>query len=222
MPRSNLTHDDSYRGLPIRPDSHGNCLDILECTHRLMADMLSRHSRVFGGMLTLNFPRGTGYLPNNDHMIQFMDRFATYLNSRGIDYAYVWAREQAEPGAQHHYHLLLMLDGDKTWAFYGGHLETASRMWAEVVGVPKEGLVHLSEWDEAGDDRFPYVRNGGVMVRRSDPGFKEALGLLFERFSYVAKQSTKEGTPRNVRRFASSLVAGPVSPFPDSALAVRV
>lgn len=209
MPRNNLTHDDNYRGLPIRPEPElGNCLDILEAIHLRLDDMVDRHCRVFAVRFDLTLPWETGNVPHNRYVQAFADAFCRYLHGLGIDHHYTWVREQPGPDAQPHWHLLLLMDGNRTWSFYGGHSETATRLWAEALGtVPRPGLVHLCTWTEANDGDFPYVGNGGVMIRRNSPDCEAAYRLLFHRASYLAKATTKEFTPPNLRRFSASHLA---------------
>jgi len=206
MPRKNLTYDNHYLGLPILPEpEHGNYLPILDAIHRGMERMVDRHCRVFGVILGLSLPWETGCVPHNGHMQTFFDAFSRCLKGRGIDYHYVWVREQPAADAQPHFHCLVLFDGNKTWSFYGQHLDTASRLWAETLGLERgDGLVHLCTWDEAMDPNIPYVGNGGVMIQRNSPDCDQAYQLLFARSAYLGKAITKEFTPRDVRKFSTS------------------
>ena len=97
------------------------------------------------------------------------------------------------------------MDGNKTWSFYDGNREKAVEVWAEVLGVPVgDGLVHLCEWSEAFTPTHSYVRNGGVMMMRSDSSFGQAYPLLFHRASYLSKAITKQFTPKSLRKFSAS------------------
>ena len=206
MPRKELTYDDRYLGLPILPEpEHGNYLPILDAIHVRMQDMLDRHCRVFGALLGLNLPWDSGRVPHNRHVQAFFDAYSRYLKGRGIDYHYVWVREQPAADAQPHFHCLVLFDGNKTWSFYPGHLDTASRLWASALGVERgDGLVHLCTWHEAMDPDIPYVGNGGVMMLRNSPDCDQAYQLLSHRASYISKFITKEFTPPNLRKFSAS------------------
>ena len=206
MPRKNLTYDNHYLGLPILPEPEcGNYLDILEAIRLRMESMVDRHLRVFGILFCLNLPWEAGCVPHNRHVQAFFDSFSRCLKGRGIDYHYVWVREQPAADAQPHFHCLVLLDGNKTWSFYGGHLDTVTRLWAETLGISVgDGLVHLCTWEEAMDPNIPCVGNGGVMMRRSSPDYDQAYQLLFSRSAYLAKAITKEFTPRDVRKFSTS------------------
>ena len=97
------------------------------------------------------------------------------------------------------------MNGNRTWSFYGGHLEEAKRIWGIALGgADGRGRVHVCHWKEAFTPKYPYVGNGGVMIMRNDPSFEQAYALLFERSSYLAKVITKQFTPKNLRKFSTS------------------
>jgi hypothetical protein len=206
MPKNPFTYEDTYMGLPIIPEpDSGNYLDILDAIRARMEDMVDRHSKVFGVLLGLNLPAGSGTVPHNRHAQTFVDAFSRYLKGRGIDYHHVWVREQPTAEAQPHWHMFLALDGNRTLSFQGGHLRKAETLWAETLNVEQaSGLVHLCDWQEATGGSFPVVGNGGVMIKRNSPEFPRAYGLLFRRASYLAKQRTKEFTPKGLRKFSVS------------------
>jgi hypothetical protein len=206
MPRRKLTTDSNYMGLSILPEpEHGNYLNILEAIRLRMNDMIDRHCKVFGVLFGLNLPWGSGIVPDNHHVEAFMGDFCEYLRGLGIDYHYVVVREQVAPDAQPHWHGFLLMDGNRTWSFYGGHLEEAKRIWGTALGgVEGRGRVDVSRWDEAFSPTYPYVGNGGVMMMRNDPRFEQAYQLLFERASYLGKVITKQFTPKSLRKFSSS------------------
>jgi hypothetical protein len=194
MPRNPLTYGNEYQGVPILPEpEHGNHLSILDAIHRTMTDMVDRHC-------------GFGVVADNHHVEEFMGEFAEYLSGRGIDYRYCWVREQPAPGSQPHWHVLILLDGNRTWSFFHGHLEAATRIWGGVLGgVNAGGLVDVSDWHEAFTPTHPYVGNGGVMIDRNSAHRDKAFVLLHTRSSYLAKAITKEFTPKGLRKFSASL-----------------
>jgi hypothetical protein len=173
-----------------------------------METMVDCHCKVFGVLLGLNLPWEIAEVDDNNPMQKLMDRFGRYLEGRGIDHRYVWVREQPASNSQPHWHLLLLLNGNRTWSFYGGHLETVNRIWSEVLATARcDGLVHLCTWSESSDPGLPYVRNGGAMIQRNAADFEAAYTVLFKRASYLAKAVTKQFTPPNLRRFSASHAA---------------
>jgi len=190
---SNLTYGNSYMGLPILPEpEHGSRIDILEAIRTKMNAMTERHCKVFAVLIGLNLPWETGNVPDDRYVEAFMDAFGGHLESRGIDHCCHWVREQGSPDSQPHWHALMLMNGNRTWSFYGRPMETATRLWSETLGVSQgSGLVHRYEWDEATDPRYPSVRNGGVMLIRNSPDFSQAYRLLFKRASYTCKTQGK-------------------------------
>jgi hypothetical protein len=206
MPRKNITREDSYKGLSILGNPKDGCyIDILEAIRVRMENMVTRHCKVFGGLLTLNLPSGSGSVPDSDYVIGFAKALSRYLEGCSIEYHYVWAREQPTKDGQPHWHVLLLLDGNRTQSFYSRHLHTVGRLWAESLRIERgDGFAHLSTWVESSDPDYPYVRNGGVMIVRSSPDFQAAYGVLFKRASYLAKVDTKKFTPRGLRKYSPS------------------
>jgi len=201
MPVNNFTYENQFRGLPILPEPEfGNRIDILNRIRLLMDDMIDRHCKVLCTRLDMSLSAGTGPVPHNRHMQAFVDAFSAYLASKRIDHHHVWAREQESAASGIHWHALVMMDGNRTRSFFGPHLKRARKLWTKQAG----GGIHLGEWWEADDSRFPYVKNGGVMIRRNGPDFDQAYRLAYERFSYLAKQITKTAIPPGLRAFSSS------------------
>lgn len=208
MPVNNLLYANSYQGYDILPEPEdGNRIDILSRSLALLRTMTENHYRVLAVRFDLRFP-DDGYVPHPDNrqIVRFMEAFADYLNGRGLDYAYLWTREQNRGEGRQHYHVLLLLDGDRTRSFHGGHMERATDIWNHVLRQPGyEGLVHHCPWSREQRAGLSCAVGGGLMLTRSAPDFAETFRTLFLRVSYLAKARTKTGMPHGKRVFGASL-----------------
>jgi hypothetical protein len=209
MPVNNLLYANSYQGYDIIPEPElGNRSDILSRFLAILLDMTGKHCRVFAVRFELRFP-DEGFVPSPDNrqIVRFMEAYADYFKAEGLDYAYLWVREQDAGERRQHYHVVLLLDGNRTRSFYGGHMDHATDLWNHVLRLRGyEGLVHLCLWSWELEAERPYALGGGLMLARTDPGFEEAFRTLFKRVSYLAKARTKTGTPPGKRMFGASLL----------------
>jgi len=208
MPRNNFVRTDNFMGLPLVPRADGYYRDILDRMRVLFDHAAANHHKVLAVRFDLRRPEVCAHLPANQPVSDFMKLFSDYLNSRQprIDHEFLWACETGDVNQGVHHHVVLWLNGDRTQAFFGDHLDRARELWSHVLGIPfTKWLVHVCDWErEYGHPDMPYVRPDGVVIQRGSEQRDEAYELFFERAAYVGKVSGKANMPPNMRRYASS------------------
>ncbi len=192
----------NYRGISIDSGSGRMCrVEILERQNDLFAHMLHYHSKVFYIRFDVHFPQySQPYPTDNSIFYGFLDSLINTLYRQGLDPHYLWVREQ-EGSDIHHYHVSLLVDGQKTQSAYG-HKQAAEELWAMALDInDARGLIHLCEWDHDTGSQ-----NGGIMIRRDSPHYEASINVCLYRGAYLAKLDSKGNTPRGVREFGSSRV----------------
>lgn len=173
--------------------------DILERIRERMNYSLQQHSQVLGVMLTVRFPQELNATPNNVCFQYFIEEYRRILFTHEYDPQYIWVAEQNE-SQNHHYHLLLFLNGNKIRYFSLPPLE-ANEIWYralkhfyEYTGSV-EGLIHV------GEAVRNQVSSHGYMIPRNNPDMQE---LTLTHFSYFAKLYSKIDIGNRVRVFGAS------------------
>lgn len=200
-----LTYECCYKDLPIQANLERPARkDILGKIHAVIDNHTARQSKSFFMMLTLSYPVNGRYPTDNRAMEVFLKDFKASLERMGgvnLAPSYVWVRENSpesvSPFPRHHYHLILLLDGQKTCRPHK-HVDLARRYWAKALNIDSaNGLVHYHK-----------SHNGmsGIMMMRNNEQFHSQLMECFRMASYVAKAYSK-GTPAGVRDFGGSNVS---------------
>lgn len=144
--------------------------------------------KTFVVLFSMNFPAHIIADHSNAVITLFMDRFTKYLERRDLKPQYLWVREQNQ-SINHHYHCMLILDGNKIQNHYG-IMQEAERIWDEINGCNASGLIHY------GTSPF--------MLRRTDLDFAQAMQNCIYAASYLAKTRGKEHHPHRIRTYNSS------------------
>ena len=155
--------------------------EILERLSGQMHAYLSHHRRMLTLRLDLHLQQYTG---NSRLMSQLLQRLAKQLKrDYGITrLGYLWAREQ-ERAKQQHYHLLLLLDGDKV-QHPSALIQRIEALW-QGLGQPK-----------------PFTPiNCYRMVARGD---LDAFKQVFYRASYLAKVRGKGYRDQAAKDYSAS------------------
>ena len=125
------------------------------------------------------------------------------LSRQGLKPQYIAVREQSTEKHQH-YHVALLLDGQKTQSIYN-HIKTAERLWDNALGLePREGGYGLI--DDCTTSRTGETQINGVMLRPDDPDMEKKKEDCFRRASYLAKTNTKGNAPKYQREMFSSRI----------------
>lgn len=148
-----------------------------------MEAMLSYHSRVFVTRFDLHLSE---YKGDNRLLSRFMDKLKRHLlGVYGMKrIGFIWAREQ-EKAKQHHYHVALLLDGNK--------IRTSGKLldWID------------EKWQQRNQPKVYVPKNCFYMVKRaSSPSFDKA----FYRLSYLAKKRGKGYRPNAVNDYSTSRI----------------
>lgn len=157
------------RPLPINAGvEHGCYLEILTALKSQLDAMLSHHGKVLFIRVDI---RQRDYTADNEPMSEFMRRLKKRLSRRykTSRIAYLWARE-IEKSKHQHYHLILMMDGDK--------VRHPARIIADI-----EYLSDVWDWPKPFTPKRCYY-----LIKRDDA---DTYDKAFYRGSYLAKTRGK-------------------------------
>jgi len=205
MKRTVITQNEprGYLVMPYEGLDTGYRSDILERIRERMMFCLQKHSQVLAVMLVIRFPGCLVAEQNNACFQYFIEEYRRILNFHDYDPHYIWVAEQNQ-AQNHHYHLLLFLDGNKIRYFSVPPLE-ANSVWSRALlrfyGYTGsiDGLIHVGEVSE---NQFSWH---GYMIRRDNPDMQEHA---LTHFSYFAKLHSKICFANRVRVFGASQLRG--------------
>lgn len=149
-----------------------------------MTNQLLENIEIYSKLLLVRFDvRTYSMTPNNNIISKFKKYALSYLaNHYRTVAAFFWVREQTKNAEQAHYHCYVLVSGHK----------------AKAWGVNRQ-LIQARDMLPDMDIWFP--ENAGYLIRRNNP---ESLVVALYRISYLAKNYSKELTPRKVKRYQSS------------------
>jgi len=192
--RSNtITEKPIYNGLAVKASpGYGLHTEILQDNERVMREALHDHSKVFAIMLTVKHPDDREYATDNKNWSRAVKSVVGKLERKKLDPLYAWCIEKNHGDVNHHYHMLMLLNGHKTQDARG-HRSMFAKTWANTIEVDSaDELVHCSD---GGNLR------GGTVLKRGD---EETFNSVFEHASYLAKTRSKGNIPPGVRQYGSS------------------
>ncbi|MDI5875771.1 inovirus Gp2 family protein [Shewanella xiamenensis] len=166
---------------------------------------LSNFNRVCAMRFDLRFPDNMLY-QDPKVISRFIDSFKAHLlvwnsrrsSSHSIGFSYVWCRERYR-SPNWHYHLIFLFNKDAVCGFGSNAFKDDSiynrilDSWASAIPIPAEqalGLVHI-------------CKNGVYWLDQRSEFFLAQLDLAMKRFSYLAKEKTKDIND-GYRNFGSS------------------
>jgi len=195
-------HPWQYNLLPYNGINPGYRTEILDRIAERLIESLQLHSQVLTVPLVIRFPTAIIASPDNNCFQYFIEEYRRCLRDHGFDPHYVWVTEKSQSLNQH-YHLILMLNGNKIRYFSTPPVE-ALHLWGKALqryygynGSP-DGLIHVCCTDN--QSVFPEY---GCIIHRGDI---EALQRIQTIYSYYAKVNTKGFTENRVREFGASLL----------------
>ncbi len=201
------TTDSTYQGYPVLTDEKRGLAidtDIMEKIVNQFDYAEYDKSKVFFFRFDLHFPQGMQAPEDNDHFKHFISAYQKNLSRKGLSPQYVAVREQRR-SENPHYHVISLLDGQKTRNCYG-HLKTAERLWANELGIETDdpgslGIVNHCEKDKKTGERM----KNGTMLDMNRDDYEYVIEASIKRASYLAKVNQKHA-PKGVREvFASRL-----------------
>jgi hypothetical protein len=216
----NITKENNYNGHPLSTtfkNDQGFRTVILDKIFGLLDHMTKHHSKVFFTMFELNYPANSSgmYPDNNALMSMFTEALMTHYERAGHDPKYLWVRERSSTG-QFHYHIMVLLDGNKTQNVHGLHAK-AIELWGRRLGRDGNGYVQLCR-SNVYDNGY-----GGVQLIRNSPVFQQMLEHCFQWASYLAKCYSKGDSPAYINEYGYSrlwdIKARPISKRPILKLA---
>ena len=131
------TAESTYNNHPIITDREKG----LECNTKTLNEIDRQFeyaektkNKIFFMRYDIRFPQGYGDADNGVFR-EFQSKFMKNLSRKGLKPQYVAVREQSTEKHQH-YHVALMLDGQKTQNIHN-HIATAERLWDSTLGLPE-------------------------------------------------------------------------------------
>lgn len=200
---STTTYESTYNNHPImtNPEKQqgGNEL-ILEKIDQMLTHATQQHNKVFFMRMDLRFPQGSSCPGDNAMFSSFQEAYMRHLRRHDLDPQYVAVRE-CSTGKHQHYHMALVLDGNKTQSIYN-HIQAAERLWgAAVGGNGSGGLVNDCTQTRNGEPQ-----QNGIMLRRDDPEFQAKFDRCFHWASYLAKENQKGHKAKRQREVFASRI----------------
>lgn len=203
------TLETTFNNHPIMTDKErglGCDTKILTEIDRQFEHAEKTKSKIFLMRYDIRFPEEYGYADNGIFR-EFQSKFIKNLSRKGLHPQYVAVREQSREKHQH-YHVALMLDGQKTQNIHS-HIVIAERLWNSTLGLPERengyGLI-----DDCTTNRNGEKQVNGVMLRPDDPERDQKKDECFRRASYLAKTNTKGYAPKGQRELFSSRIPSKV------------
>ena len=199
------TTEKTYNNYPIMTDQERG----LSCDTKILQEIERQFeyadetkNKIFFMRYDIRFPEEYHHADNGIFR-EFQSKFMKNLSRKGLKPQYVAVREQSREKHQH-YHVVLILDGQKTQSIYN-HIQTAERLWDSTLGLPEKkngyGLIDDCTRSRAGETQV-----NGVVLRYDDPRRNDKKLDCFRRASYLAKTNTKGNTPKGQRELFSSRI----------------
>ena len=197
----NSNDPNGYLLLPYDGPDAGYRVSILDRIRERLDESLDQHSHVLAVMLAIRFPQALSAELNNHCFQYFIEEYRRILNAHGYDPHYIWVAEK-DASMNHHYHLLLLLNGSRI-RYFQTPPEEASAVWSRALsrfygyGGSMKGLIHVGEVMQ---NQFSCH---GYVIPRDNPDMQK---FALEHFSYFAKVHSKICFPDKVRSFGASLL----------------
>ena len=199
-----LTFERFYLGKPIlqfTTQKIGLDENILFKICQVYDKMFQKHKRVYAMRFDMRLPDGTD-TADNSAFRRFMAYFMQAERRLGNDPEYCAVREESE-GKGVHYHILLLLDGNRTRKSFD-HIELANHIFNKKFGYPRwaySGMIN-----DCTKDNYGRKHPNGYLIDRDDYYTRErSENDSFRQASYLAKASQKDHAKRMRELFSSRL-----------------
>ncbi len=198
-----ITYDETYNGYPILTSKEkglGCDEKILNRIDGLIEHTTQKHNKVLCVRMDLRYPQDYQAPTDNNHISEFISKFSIYFKRNGLDPYYLWVREQKQGRNNQHYHMIVLVDGNK---MQYPHMLTkkAEEHWGSTLKLDGQGLVDHCTKSRSGETQVNSYR-----MRRNCDDYGHVKDACFERCSYLAKVNTKGGAPKRVREIGCSRV----------------
>lgn len=187
---NNIPSERIFNIEKIFPENEHYIPNIRKRLISLLDSYIERHGKVFVVRFTLTFPCGYCFDNSSRHISRFIAKLIQYLNRKGYDSKYLWAREQQSSECPH-YHVAVIANGNKIQ-----HPKTitdaAKALWGSTLQIDATGMVNY---------------DCSQMIRRADINFYKQKERTFTLIRYLAKALSKGPTHDGVRNFGMSRLA---------------
>lgn len=174
---------------------------ILKKIDERMNALYSKTSQILFVRLEIRFPQNLITNSDNRCFQYFINEYRRYLSDKYAN-DYIWVKEQNN-SHNPHFHLLLMLDGNRIR--YYRNCSKATTIWARAlktfyeVNINAKGLIQVCGYTHGG-----VKMNNGINVHRENLALRSEI---FRICSYLAKTYTKEQITFG-RGFGASVLRG--------------
>jgi len=194
-----ITKQELYNNLPILTQSHqGYSKEILDKLYSMLLTYMTKHCKALFIRFDLHFPQEIMAPVDNSRLTHFCTNLKTKFKRANLDPCLFWVREQKEIGRNQHYHLILLLNGNKTQSAYR-HLEVVNTTWAAAVSG---GITNFCT-----EDKYGSPQRNGIMIKRNASGEIEGFKHCFQWGSYLAKFESKGLAPSGIREYGCSNIS---------------
>ena len=197
-----ITFEPTYNGHPINTNKEkkqGCDTKILNKIDKTLEYATNKHCKVLGVRFDLRYPKGYHASKDNKDISEFMSKFNKDLKRKKLDPLTIWVREKSREKNQH-VHVAVMLDGNKI-QFPNKINELATKHWQQTINSTNERLVDRCDKSSERKKQVSSYR-----LRRGAEDFNEQYDECYHRFSYLAKENTKEKDLNGNRRFGCSIL----------------
>lgn len=189
-----LTTETEFNGRSINTDKEKgqSCIEeILNPIHTHLNDMIQNHSQVMAVRFDMRAPQGAEDLNNKqvgrifENMGRALNR-KEYVGGHAPDPRFIGVSEDQGNGA--HYHCLALVNANAIQNQYTIH-KAAEKYLGKALGLTEEetkGLVHNCNTNG----------ENGTIIRRGSADEKEKINQVMHQASYLAKEKSKENTPK--------------------------
>lgn len=195
-----------FRGYSVncgRDNQYAVREDILKAIYDRLFFMIENYSRVMILRYDLRFPSMFRYENGDSSLKRFINSFIIFLKRKGVDYHYVWVKEQNNSDNVH-YHCVFIVDAERFTSSFR-YNEKVKELWSSACSdescIAPFNLVHVAN-RKLFDDYFDTT-----ILSKDEPYFEDTLDDCIYWLSYLAKVNTKLVNPgRGNRGFGSSLL----------------
>lgn len=176
--------------------SEGFSKELLDTIIDMLEKYLQKHSQCLMITMQFNFPAELDVSGIDNACFQrFIEAYKRHLEGLRLDPEYLWVRETGEKNRRCHYHLMLLLNGNKMRYF--GSPVMARKYWLDSLQAwfsyqGKAAPMHVQT--------LPTLRRGLIVKRGDQASFSLAVSVA----SYLAKICTKDPVGRYVKSYSSS------------------
>ncbi len=170
--------------------------------------MIDNHNKVTFFRFDVRAPKDMPHDKTNKNFKNFIKLLKEPLTRAGNEMHYVWCREQ-KTSEHPHYHVAALVNGSHIQQV-GGIMHDANRIWQNITGCSKEGLIdHCNRLEgrkvppQIRLDR-PSSKKDGDELALQVQEFETKKETIRQRAHYLGKDDQKGDAPSRVREHGTS------------------